>query len=62
VIGQATYLFSYNPLAFNLYQNGIDLVQGTDFTTASGAYTLANTPTTTLNTLLNQTFARTGAV
>jgi hypothetical protein len=62
VVGQTTYLFSFNPLAFNLYQNGIDLVQGTDFTTASGAYTLANVPDTILNTMVNQTFARTGAV
>jgi hypothetical protein len=62
VIGQTVYLFSFNPLSFNLYQNGIDLVQGTDFTTSSGTYTLTNVPDTILNIMVQQTFARTGAV
>ncbi len=59
---QASYLFNYDPNAFNLYQNGVHLKQGTDFTTGSGVYTLTNTPDTILNIMVNQTFARTGAV
>lgn len=60
--GQASYLFNYDSNAFNLYQNGVHLKQGTDFTTGSGVYTLTNTPDTILNIMVNQTFARTGAV
>jgi len=62
IINQAQYLFNYDPNAFNLYQNGVHLKQGTDFTTGSGVYTLTNTPDTILNIMVNQTFARTGAV
>lgn len=59
---QASYLFNYDSNAFNLYQNGVHLKQGTDFTTGSGVYTLTNTPDTIANIMVNQTFARTGAV
>jgi hypothetical protein len=62
IIGQTQYFFNYDPLAFNLYHNGIHLKQGTDFTTGTGVYTLTNTPDTILNIMVNQTFARTGAV
>jgi hypothetical protein len=62
IIGQTQYFFSFDPLAFNLYQNGIYLSQGTDFTTSTGVYTLTNSPDTILNIMVNQTFARTGAV
>lgn len=62
IVNQNQYLFNYDANAFNLYQNGIHLKQGTDFTTGSGVYTLTNTPDTILNILVNQTFARTGAV
>lgn len=62
IIGQSQYLFNYDANAFNLYQNGLYLSQGTDFTTGSGVYTLTNTPNTILNIMVNQTFARTGAV
>ena len=62
IIGQTTYAFGYTASAFNLYENGVLLLQGTDYTTASGGYTLANTPTTDATYLLQQTFARTGAV
>ena len=62
IIGQTQYFFSFDPNAFNLYQNGVHLKQGTDFTTGSGIYTLTNTPDTILNIMVNQTFARTGAV
>jgi len=63
VIGQSNYSFSYNPNAFNLYNNGILQFNGTDFTAVSGSiYTLTTTPTENTNILVQQTFARTGAV
>lgn len=62
VIGQTTYSFAYDANAFNLYNNGVLLLQGTDYTTATNTYALANSPTTVLNLLLQQTFSRTGAV
>jgi len=62
IIGQASYLFNYDANSFNLFQNGVHLKQGTDFTTGTGVYTLTNTPDTILNIMVNQTFARTGAV
>lgn len=61
VSGQALYTFSYNANAFNIYENGVFLTQGTDFTTSTGTYTLVPTPDGT-NVLVQQTFARTGAV
>jgi hypothetical protein len=60
--GQAAYPFSYTTDAFNLYQNGVLLTQASDYTTVTGGYTLSNTPTTNTDLLLQQTFARTGAV
>jgi len=60
-IGVNSYNYSYNVDAFELYNNGCLLVMGTDFTTASGSYTLAVTPTSNLNVLNQQTFSRTGA-
>jgi hypothetical protein len=62
VIGQTIYPFSFDSQAFNLYNNGILLATGTDYTTSSGSYTLSTAPTTILNILVQQTFARTGAV
>jgi hypothetical protein len=62
VAGQAAYPFSYTTDGFNLYQNGVLLFQGTDYTTVSGGYNLTNAPTTNTELLLQQTFARTGAV
>jgi hypothetical protein len=62
VIGQTIYPFSFNSQAFNLYNNGVLLLQGTDYTTGTGTYTLTTAPTTILNILVQQTFARTGAV
>jgi hypothetical protein len=63
VIGQANYNFSYNVNAFNLYNNGILQFNGTDVTATSGSvYTLTTTPTANTNILVQQTFARTGAV
>jgi hypothetical protein len=62
IIGQASYPFNYSTGAFNLYQNGVLLVSGSDYNTVVGGYTLTNTPTVTTDLLLQQTFARTGAV
>jgi hypothetical protein len=62
IIGQSLYSFNYNVNAFNLYNNGVLLLQGTDYTTATNTYTLTDSPTTVLNLLLQQTFSRTGAV
>jgi len=62
VIGQTIYPFSYTASSFNLYQNGVLLKQGTDYTTGTGTYTLAVSPDTIQNILVQQTFARTGAV
>jgi hypothetical protein len=62
IIGQASYPFSYITGAFNLYQNGVLLLLGNDYTTVSGGYNLTNTPTVSSDLLLQQTFARTGAV
>jgi len=61
VIGQTTYSFSFDSNAFNLYENGVLLRSGTDYTTATGTYTLSNTPTAITNILVQETFARTGA-
>jgi hypothetical protein len=62
VIGQTIYPFSFNINAFNLFSNGVLFKQGTDFTTSTGSYTLTNSPTTITNIMVQQTFARTGAV
>lgn len=62
IIGQTTYPFSYDVNAFDLYNNGVLQLQGTDYTTATGTYSLAVAPTSTSNILVQQTFARTGAV
>ena len=62
IINQTIYPFSFIASSFNLYQNGVLLKQGTDYTTGTGTYTLANTPDTIQNILVQQTFARTGAV
>ena len=62
VIGQTSYSFSYTTDAFNLFQNGVLQFAGTDYTTVTGGYTLANSPTNNSDLLLQQTFARTGAV
>jgi len=62
IIGQTIYPFSFNSLAFNLYNNGTYQREGVDFTTATGTYTLTTAPNTITNILTQQTFARTGAV
>jgi hypothetical protein len=62
IIGQTAYNFGYTAGALNLYINGVLLTQGIDYTTASGGYILTNAPTTVIESQLQQTFARTGAV
>lgn len=62
IVGQDTYMYSYDPLAFNLYQNGVMLLETVDYSAGVGSYTLASTPTTIDNILVQQTFSRTGAV
>lgn len=61
IVGQTTYSFSYTTGALNLFMNGLLLLLGTDYTTGSGDYTLTNTPSTTLNEIVQQTFSRAGA-
>jgi hypothetical protein len=62
VIGQTIYPFSFNANAFNLFSNGVLFKQGTDYTTATGTFTLSNTPDNITTIMVQQTFARTGAV
>jgi hypothetical protein len=62
IVGQTIYPFSYNINAFNLFSNGVLFKQGTDYTTATGTYTLTNTPDNIYTIMVQQTFARTGAV
>jgi len=62
VIGQTIYPFSYNSLAFNLYSNGVSYREGTDYTTATGTYTLTTSPLVNTIIMTQQTFARIGAV
>jgi hypothetical protein len=61
VNGQAVYSFSYTPAYFDLYGNGCYYIQGTDYTTSSGSYTLVPTPTNNTTVLVQQTFDAVGA-
>lgn len=62
VIGQTIYPFTYDPNAFNLFSNGVLFKSGTDFTTSTGTYTLSTAPDVNYTIMVQQTFARTGAV
>lgn len=62
VIGQTTYPFTFTPSAFNLYSNGVLLVESVDFTIGTNQYTLSLTPYNNTTILTQQTFSRTGAV
>lgn len=62
VIGQTIYPFTYDPNAFNLFSNGVLCKSGTDFTTSTGTYTLSTAPDVNYTIMVQQTFARTGAV
>jgi len=59
--GVAVYSFSYTPAYFNLYGNGCLYVQTSDYTTATGSYTLVPTPTNNTTVLFQQTFNGQGA-
>jgi hypothetical protein len=61
VVGSTTYAFSNTTGALNLFMNGLLLKLGTDYTSTTSDFTLTNSPTTTLNTISQQTFARAGA-
>lgn len=60
-VGQTVYSFNYNQDAFELYANGPLLDAGTDYTKATGNYTLSYTPTTSSIILQQTTYQRTGA-
>jgi hypothetical protein len=62
VVEQTIYLFSYDPNAFNLYNNGVLQLETVDYSVGTGQYTLSTSPTTTSNILVQQTFSRTGPV
>jgi hypothetical protein len=59
--GQAIYNFSYVSAYFELYNNGLNLLPGTDYLTATGSYTLVPTPDSNLNILTQATFNGNGA-
>lgn len=61
VNGQTIYTYTYTPSAFNLFANGALLKQATDYTTATGSYTLSLTPDNSTTVLVQQSFARVGA-
>ena len=61
VNGQTNYSFTSILDAFNLFMNGALLVNGTDYTSTTGAYNLTVTPTNNTTILQQQTFARIGA-
>ncbi len=62
IVGQATYPFTFDPNAFNLWNNGALLLSTVDYSVTTGYYTLAQTPLVNTNILVQQTFSRTGAV
>lgn len=59
--GVAVYSYSFTPAFFDLYANGCLYVQGTDYTTATGSYTLIPTPNNNTTVLVQQTFDAVGA-
>lgn len=61
VSGQTVYTFAHNPLAFQLYANGVVLANGYDFTDNSTTYSLVTTYDNNYTLLQQQTFARAGA-
>ena len=62
IAGQATYPFTYDINAVNIWNNGALLLETVDYGVATGSYTLSTTPTVNTNILVQQTFTRTGAV
>lgn len=61
IVSQTTYNYSFDASAFELYFNGPLLDRGSDYTTGSGSYTLAITPTSGATTMQQVTYQRTGA-
>jgi hypothetical protein len=59
--GVSVYSYSYIAAYFEIYANGCLYVQGTDYTTAVGSYTLIPTPTNNTTVLVQQTFDGAGA-
>jgi len=61
VNGQAAYAFSYTPAYFELFGNGCYYIQGSDYTTSTGSYTLIPTPNNNSTFLNQQTYNGAGA-
>jgi hypothetical protein len=61
IVNQTNYNFSFDANAFELYFNGSLLDRGSDYTTSSGSYALTITPDTSLTTMQQVTYQRTGA-
>jgi len=61
VANQTTYGFTYAPDAFDLYGNGVLLIEPDDYTTTTGSYSLVTAYSNNQNILVQQTFARAGA-
>jgi hypothetical protein len=59
--GVAVYSYSFTPAFFELYGNGCYYIQGTDYTTSVGSYTLIPTPNNNTTVLVQQTFDAVGA-
>ena len=61
VQGLTTYSLDYTSNSLVLYENGLLLTKGTDYSELSGGYNLATTPVRSSDCLTQQTFSRTGA-
>jgi hypothetical protein len=61
ITGLAVYGYSYTAAYFDLYGNGCLYIQGTDYTTSTGSYTLVPTPNNNTTVLVQQTFDAVGA-
>jgi hypothetical protein len=59
--GVAVYSYSFTPAFFEIYGNGCYYIQGTDYTTSIGSYTLIPTPNNNTTILVQQTFDAAGA-
>ncbi len=59
--GVAVYSYSFTPAFFEIYGNGCYYIQGTDYTTSIGSYTLIPTPNNNTTILVQQTFDAVGA-
>ena len=60
-VGVSSYNYAFNPLSFELYNNGCLQNTPADYTTSTNTYTLTTVPTSNVNVLNQQTFNRTGA-